>query len=168
MWILTVISMVVAVAYVGSVVWKTGELPASVSACVYEFSERKALMCWTLTMWVSGICGLLPLAVKMGDLGWIGWLGMAGFGFLGVAPLIKGSRNTVHYIIGVATGVISQICVYLVSPWWIAVWLLYVPFVGGCMGAYNDSEEVPTVCNGKGVLLAEILCSISVWGAGLT
>lgn len=167
MWYLTLISIIVTVAYVGYVTYRRGELPDSISACVFDYSERSAMLCWTFFMWIAGFGGLVPLVVKLGDLGWIAFLALIGFGFLGVAPLVKGEKNTTHYLIGIATGFISQVAVVIYCPCWWLVWLVFVPLVAGAMGALNDAKEDVALCDGKGVLIAEGLCALSVWGASL-
>ena len=163
----TIVSILATVLYVGSVVWKTGEWPASISACVYAMKKQNSHLFWTLFIWVAGIYGMIPLMAKMGELSWIGLIGLIGFGFLGVIPLTDKDVRGWHYLIGITTGITSQVCVALASPWWLAVWLCYVPLFAGSMGAMNDSEEPPVICNGKGVLIIEVLCAIAVWGADL-
>ena len=47
------------------------------------------------------------------------------------------------------------------------VWTVMLALMMGTLGAYNDTEE-PAVADGKGLLVAEVICAVSVFGALLT
>ena len=167
MWILTLISVLVTAIYIGYVTKRTGELPTSISACVYEFSEKRSLMCWTGFMWVAGICGMIPLLAKLGDFGMVGFVTIIFIAFMGIMPLSNKETRPWHYWLAVLAGVLSQVCVALVCPYWLLIWTIWLPFLAGAMAAMNDSEEKPTLLNGKAVLFAEFSCAVSVWGCGI-
>ena len=167
MWILTFVSVLAVAVFLVGYWLKKRELPESLSACVYAFDSRNAQMVWTGFVWVSGVCGMIPLTAKMCDLGVVGFVVMAFLAFVGIMPLTDKKARPWHYTLALFAGVLSQVCVALVCAWWLLVWLVMAVLIGGCMCALNDAEKDVSICDGKGVLIAECLCALSVWGVSL-
>jgi hypothetical protein len=160
---LTIVSLCIAVG--GIVLMSRGGVPESVSGLVYNLSER---MRWAWSGWLVAVAMTLmvPLMSALGDVAWLGWLTVVCLLGAAVTPVINRDTRTMHNICGVAAGLLSQVCVACLCPWWLACWMVFIPLVAGSMGAYNDSEDVPpAVCDGKGVLVAECICAISLYGA---
>jgi hypothetical protein len=57
---------------------------------------------------------------------------------------------------GIAAGVLSQVCVACLCPWWLLILALWLPLLAGAMAALNDAEEMPCLMNGHSVLVAEL------------
>lgn len=167
MWILTLISILATVIYVGYVINRVGELPASISSCVYEFPESISQICWTGFIWIAGICGMVPLIARLGEFGIVGFVTLVFIVFVGIMPLSEKETRYWHYWLSVAAGVLSQVCVALACPYWLFVWTIWLPFMAGTMAALNDSEEELVLLNGKAALFAELSCAVSIWGCCL-
>jgi hypothetical protein len=58
--------------------------------------------------------------------------------------------------------------VLLICPWWLMAWMAMVVLVMVAFAGFNDSEEVPVILDGKGVLLAEGICYVTMIGSLLT
>lgn len=161
MWYLTLISL--ALAVVGMIIMLKGGVPYSVSGLVYNLSDSKQ---WWWSVWLSAVAisVMVLLMGCLGDLGWVGWL--TGICLMGAAvtPIIRKDTRTMHNICGVAAGLLSQVCVTCLCPWWLLVWLVWIPLIAGTMGALDDSEEMPQVLDGYGVLAAEVMCAVSLYG----
>ena len=113
------------------------KIPDSISAMVYDM-RHPAL--WTIMMWVVamlGIVGMLPVNEQWA---WVAFLACSCIIFVGAIPLIKEERNTLHNILGISAGVISQLWIVLCnisSPsaisslvsWWI-VYVVLLPVMG--------------------------------------
>ena len=160
---MTIISICLAVG--GVLLMSRGGVPESVSGLVYNLSER---MRWAWSGWLIAVALTLmvPLMGELGDVGWLGWLTVVCLIGAGVTPIVNQETRTVHNLCGIAAGVLSQVCVALVCPYWLLVWTIWLPFLAGAMAAMNDSEEKPTLLNGKAVLFAELTCALNVWGVG--
>jgi len=162
MMILTIVSLCIAVG--GIVLMLRGGVPESVSGLVYNLSER---MRWAWSGWLIAVALTLmvPLMSALGDVAWLGWLTVVCLIGAAVTPVFNRDTRTMHYVCGIAAGVISQVCVACICPWWLLVWLIWIPLIAGTMGALNDSEEMPQVLDGYGVLAAEVMCAVSLYGS---
>lgn len=159
---LTLVSLILAVG--GLLLMSRGGVPDSISGMVYNLPERKRWV-WSLWLVAVALTLMVPLMSALGDVAWLGWLTVVCLIGAGVTPVINQETWTMHNVCGVAAGVLSQVCVACLCPWWLAVWLLWIPLIAGTMDALNDAEEPPAVCDGKGVLVAEVLCAISLYGS---
>ena len=165
MMTLALVSLLLAI--IGMAVMLKGNIPDSVSGLVYNLSATKQ---WWWSVWLSAVAltVVVPLMTALGDFAGLGWL--TGVCLIGAAvtPIIHKDTRGIHYICGIAAGVLSQACVVLLCPWWLLCWFIFIPLMAGSMAAFNDSEEMPTICDGKGVLVAECICAISLYGALIT
>ena len=148
----------------GMVLMSRGGVPESVSGLVYNLSER---MRWAWSGWLVAVALTLmvPLMSALSDVAWLGWLTVVCLIGAAVTPVFNRDTRTMHNICGVAAGILSQVCVACLCPWWLTVWLIWIPLVAGTMGALNDAEEMPRVLDGYGVLAAEVMCAVSLYGA---
>ena len=164
MMILTLVSLCIAVG--GMVLMSRGGVPESVSGLVYNLSER---MRWLWSGWlvVVALTLMVPLMTALDDVAWLGWLTVVCLLGAAVTPVINRDTRTMHNICGVAAGLLSQVCVACLCPWWLTVWLIWIPLMAGAMAAFNDAER-PVFCDGKGVLVAECVCVVSLYGALVT
>ncbi len=162
MTVLTLISLLLAV--VGMIIMLRGGVPDSVSGLVYNLSDTKQ---WWWSVWLSAVSltVMVPLMTALGDFAWLGWLTVVGLIGAAVTPVIRKDTRRLHNICGVAAGLLSQVCVACLCPWWLLCWMVFIPLMAGSMAAFNDSDSVPTFCDGKGVLVSEIICAISLFGA---
>lgn len=147
----------------GLLLMSRGGVPESVSGLVYNLPER---MRWAWSGWLIAVALTLmvPLMSALGDVAWLGWLTVVCLLGAAVTPVFNRDTRTMHHVCGIAAGVLSQVCVACLCPWWLLVWLIWLPLVAGTMGALNDSDEMPQVLDGYGVLAAEVMCAVSLYG----
>lgn len=162
--IMTAVSAVLAFAYVAWATWRQGCLPDSISALAYPNGKTDKHTTAVWIVWVWAVTSLLvPRLLDVMPETWkfVGFLTAGSLLFVGAMPLVANERNTAHYVLAVIAGVLSQVCVAIISPWWLAVWTL---FVGVAVAAYFFPDKT-TCFNGKGVMLLEIICWASLTGA---
>ena len=147
----------------GLLLMSRGGVPESVSGLVYNLPER---MRWAWSGWLIAVALTLmvPLMSALGDVAWLGWLTVVCLLGAAVTPVFNRDTRTMHYVCGIAAGAMSQACVALIEYEWLLVWLVWIPLIAGTMGALNDSDEMPQVLDGYGVLAAEVMCAVSLYG----
>ena len=153
---MVIVSLLLAVLFTGIAIWKLRELPESFSAMVYVFQWP-----WLWTLWLWAVVLLLtPMMIESVGDDWqfVAFLSTASLLFCGTMPLFIKEQRMAHYIFAVVGGVLSQVCVALISPWWLLAWTLYVPLTAGIWRSTSD----------KSTFLAEVLCAAALYGAMLT
>ena len=160
MFFLIILSMVLVVLFLGATIHHCREIPDSVSAMVYALPHAWRYL-WTVWLWAVSMLLLPSLMDRLGSY-WqfIGFLWCASMAFCGALPLIKGEDNQLHYVFGIAAGVLSQACVLVLCPWWLAAWVVYLVFLH--KGAFVD---LTGMWYGKNVFVAETICYVSLVGA---
>lgn len=163
MYISLIISILLVVLFMGTAIWKTHTIPDSVSAVVYTLSKRKRFV-WTIWMWAVSMTVGIPLIDAMPET-WkfLSFFTLACLMFCGAMPLINGEKNTMHYVLAICAGILSQVCVLIASPFCLLVWLLMVAYK---ILVWNWNGEKPWLID-KEVLVAEICCFLSMIFVGL-
>ena len=80
------------------------KIPDSISAMVYDM---KYPWMWTIFIWVLTFIGLFNMLPCNELYESIAFLSCGCLGLLGAAPLIKGEKNTAHYILAIIAGILS-------------------------------------------------------------
>lgn len=162
MMILTIVSLCIAVG--GIVLMSRGGIPESISGLAYNLSES---MRWWWSAWLIAVAAsvMVPLMTALDDVAWLGWLTAVCLIGAAVTPVFNSDTRTIHHVCGIAAGVLSQVCVACLCPWWLLVWLIWLPLLAGAVAAFNDTEETPYFMDGYGVLMAECTCAVSLYGA---
>ena len=163
---LVIISLLLAVAFVVLVVWSNRELPDSISALVYSLPKGQQWL-WTLWLWAASLLVCIPLIDALPD-AWrfLSFLTLAYLGFTGAMPIIYEQQRTAHNILGTSAGILSQLCVAIISPWWLLLWLLFAGMVAA--RAFPDvawCDRLTRYTLGKEVFVAEAICALAVYGA---
>ena len=159
-----ILSLLLVVSYVGAAIWRSGMLPESVSAMVFDLPRKGQ---WLWTAWLALVA--LTLAPSLFEAVPENWgitahVFVTSILFVAVMPLIKGEKNTAHNVLGIVGGIFSQVCVCLVCAWWLLVWMLMAALVAAAF----DALYVPKVADGKWVFIAESLCAVSLYGSLFT
>lgn len=159
-------SLVLAVSFTGIATARLKSLPESVSSLVYVFRDR---WLWTLWMWAVALLTLIPTTDLLSRIGmeFLGFGTMVCLMFCGSMPLFDKEHVRWHWITGVSGCILSQLCVLMICPWWLLMWLLMVFVALCCIAGYNDTDD-ECVFQGKGVFLAECICYVSLMGAMIT
>ena len=128
MQIMVLIAIAVIVLYTGAMIYRSREIPASISATVFQLS-RKGQWVFTIVMWLVGFLLLPVLLEKVSEkTQFLAFLMVAGIGFVGAAPLVLKEKNTVHYVSAAIAGISSQLLVALNQPLLLLTWVLYVGY----------------------------------------
>lgn len=157
--ILILLAFLLVASYVGTAVWRKGELPDSISAMVYDLPRRRQ---WTWSAWLCAVAILLfgPLVSATEFLGWLTLALLAG---AALTPVVNPDTRLWHNVCGIAAGVMSQACVVMICPWWLALWLVFL-FVLAQLYAHPDGW-LARHTEHKGVCVAEIICTAALMGA---
>lgn len=169
MTMLTICSILLTALCVGAVIWKRRGLPESVSAMVYDLPRGGWQWLWTIWVWAVGFT-LFPALFEAMPERWgaVAYAFAASLLSVGAMPVMRGVRNAAHDILGVSAGVFSQLCVTIISPWWLLAWVPMVMLIAACTLRADGSSCIPPLLEGKGITLAELLCGISLYGSLLT
>ena len=157
-----VLSILLAVSFTGAAIWRLRALPDSISAMVYALPEGGWRWLWSAWLAMVSILTFAPV-VEMLDgrgLGILGFLPMALLIFVAAWPIFDREHYKWHNILSTVAAVVSQVDVWLISPYWLLLWLLMLSVVF-MKGIYHTE----TYFNGKGVLIAEVVCYVTLVGA---
>lgn len=160
-------SIVLVVGYIGGYVIKNKTLPSSISAMVYDLEGgwRYLWQCW-FGLVTIGVAPSLFEATKDSNFQFLAFLAIGCLMAVSAIPLVKKEKNKAHCVFAICGGVLTQICVAMICPWWLLIWLPMVLLV--CcfyFGAFNVDNKFFSFIEGKGILLAELACTISLVGS---
>ena len=152
-------SLGIMLGFIGYWIWRTKEVPDSVSSLIH-YLEGKGWI-WSSWLVVVSVTLMIPLIENLG-------VNTKFFGFLtalcligtAITPIIREDTYRLHVWFGRFAGLFSQVCVALLCPWWLLVWLLFV----ACMGSVLINA-LPKKLTGKGLFIIEVLCAVSLYGA---
>lgn len=164
-----ILSIVMAVVYVAAVIIKDKALPDSVSALVYALPKGRWRWLWSAWLAVVTLLMAPALTAAMAVTWWTSLLAAATIICLAMTaalPLLPGYHNHLHNVLGILSGVLTQVCVWFICPWWLMLWLLYVVLLLIC--AFPDwswAAKIVDNTNGKGVFLLEAVSSVALYAA---
>ena len=178
---LVLTSILLAVLYVGAAIWTrwraadshggfaerlNAALPDSISALVYELPCGGQWL-WIVWLWAVSLLTCIPLIEALpDDARALGFATLVCLMLCGAMPISDSSVNRrAHNVFGILGGILSQVCVAILSPWWLAAWLLFVAVYGYDLLPSQDGRIYPSRWyDGKGVFLAEVICAVTVFG----
>ena len=150
------------VSYLGITILRDKELPESISALVYDLPKGRQ---WIWSAWLVTV-GLLLFAPLTERCGWMGWLTEVCLLGSALTPLVNPDTRVWHKWLGIATGVLSQICVVTLCPDWLFAWAIFAFIMGS---VYVQPEgRLAKAAEHKGVFVAEVVCTVSLMGALLS
>lgn len=160
MCILVILSITLTIAGVVGLARKV--VPESISGAVWAKSEK---LRWAWSWWIACVAFslMVPLMNALDDVAWLGWLTVVcllGAGY----PMFRDESRHWHKVCAVAAGVLSQVCVACLCPWWLLIWAVWLPLLAGAVAALNDAEEMPCLMAGHSVFVAECTCAVSLYG----
>lgn len=158
-----IISFLLAVALPAAAIWRTKEVPKSISSLVYLFSGNRRWL-WTLWLWAVAFT-LAPSLIDALSETWqfVGFLTILCLVATGAMPLFVKEKRKWHNVFGISAGVLSQVCVLIAFPWWLLLWLVYMQFVMGAFASFNDTKGGPVFLDRKGVLVAEAISALTTY-----
>lgn len=179
---LVLASILLTVLYVGTAIWRrwrdtdasasfserlNAALPDSISALVYEL-PRPWQWLWIVWIWSVSLLACIPLTGAMPD-DWsiLAFATLACLMLCGAMPISDSHVNRrTHNVFGILGGILSQACVLRISPWWLLAWLAFVAVYGYDLLPSQSGRIYPSRWyDGKGVLLAEMICAATVFGS---
>lgn len=142
------LSVIMAVLYVGAAIIIKRQIPESISSMVYILPEGGWRWLWTIWLWSEGFLLIVPLTDALPD-EWriIAFLTIASLVFCGAMPLFVKEQNKWHNILGVSSGILSQLCVLIINPWYLSIWILMI-------SALRIKNKI--------VFIAEAICYITI------
>jgi len=159
---MTILSILLAVAFTAIAIWKMKGLPESISAMVYALPDGGWRWLWSAWLALLGILTFAPVVEILDGrgLGILGFLPMALLMFVAAWPIFDREHYKWHNILSTVAAVVSQVDVWLIRPYWLLLWLLMssVVFMKGL-------RHTGTYFGGKGVLIAEVVCYVALVGA---
>ena len=126
--ILALIGFLVIFVYTVYIIYKTKDIPVSLSCSVYDLNIKNRWI-FTIVMWIVGFM-ISPclFAVASESTKILAFFTIGGLIGVGVDPLVKGEKNLVHYISAIICGISSQILLFLDIPLVLLLWGLYIPY----------------------------------------
>lgn len=134
-----ILSILLVVSFTGITIWRTRQVPDSMSAMVYAWKGSWRWL-WSVWLWAVAL-SLAPALIEAMPYGlqFVAFLTIACLAFTGAMPLFMEEQQTAHNILGVLSGVLSQLCVLVISPSCLLLWVLFaVLFVWHTKG-HNES-----------------------------
>lgn len=182
---LVLASILLVALYVGAAVWMRWRdtdvsesfyerlntaLSDSISAMVYELSRGWQWL-WIVWMWAVSLLTCIPLIeVLPDDVKVLGFATLACLMLCGAMPISdKAVSRRAHNVFGILGGILSQVCVAILTPCWLLAWAAFVAvYVYDVLTSRNWRVYPSRWYDGKGVLLAEMICTVTVSGLLLT
>lgn len=138
--------------------WKARGIPYSLSSLVFALPKKQQ---WVWSAWM-GITAVLVLSVIMEALPetweFAGFLLTACLLGVSATPLIHKDTERWHDTLAIFAGVMSQICVAILNPWWLIAWVLML--IKPCVRRWARANYT--------VFLAEVMCGVSLFGSLFT
>ena len=169
MMAMTITSLLLALTFVAFAAWRLDGLPESISATVWALPRGGWRWLWTVWLWAVALLTLIPAIEILSrvDMEALGFGTLACLMFCGSMPLFDRDNLKWHWITGIAGCILSQLCVAIISPWWLVAWALWTFLMGSTVIQPSDGD-MRKLFKGKGVFVAEMICFITVIGALLT
>ena len=111
---------------------------------------------------------LIPAIDRLSHIGMeaLGFGSLVCLSFCGAMPLIDKDNTKKHWTFGISGSILTQICVYFIYHECLWVWVLFPFFF---LSSYiQPNGWLGKAMNGKGVLIAEIICYICLVSSNLT
>lgn len=120
--ILATVALLISAGYAILNMHKAKELPDSVSSFSY-ISGVKLFVLWVII--TSALLGYSVVGVLPEHLGWLSFALAGGLLSVGASPLYRSENKVIHYFGGYLFGVVSQVIVFLLSPYWLLLWIIF-------------------------------------------
>lgn len=126
MYISCLIGFIIVFIYCLIITVKDKQMPNSVSQMVYSLSVKWK---WTFSAVLTMVAFMIVpqlISVAADDYTYLSFLSVTGILGVAVDPLVKGEKNTLHYVSAVIMGISSQVLVYTISPQLLLMWVPYI------------------------------------------
>ena len=150
------VSILLVISYLVAVGYRRGALPDSMGSVAYVLPDGGWRWLWSVWLGASVFTLTPKLFFVMSPIGQMCAHAFAtAMLLLVLLPLMKHEGDKGVLALGTVACLFSQICVALINPWWLLVWL-FIPalWLDTCM----KGATVERWYSGKGVLVCELLC----------
>ena len=124
--------IIIAMTGVGYAIYRTKEIPESVSSIAYIMPH------WAFSVWIA-LTGLstLPFILEALSDGWqwVGFLSIVGLFIVASSSYYKTEEKTLHWVGGILCAECALIVVAIARPWLLLLW---IPFFIALMKWPND------------------------------
>ena len=146
-----------------AVAWRrSGAPPESISAMVYDLPARQRWR-WSAWLWAVLLTGAVPLIEAAA---FLGWLTVAVLMTVAALPLVAGKSNTLHYVLGIVGGLLSQMCVLRVCCLWLLLWpLTVIALAWIALSNSYAANRIASFLDTRAVLLIEVVAATALYGA---
>lgn len=157
------ISILLVVLYTSTAIGIKRELPVSISSMVYTISSNIWRYIWQIWLALSTICLTPKLfeCTENSSFQFIAFLTVACLIFVSALPLIEKDKNTIHNVLGITGGILSQICVLIICPWWLILW----PIILFAYYKLHNKDFYKKYIEGKEVFVSEVICYLTLVGS---
>lgn len=160
---MTLISFGMMLGFLAWCIFQKGVVPESVSSLVYELEDKNR---WVWSVWIAVVSILLfprmmdrlpEMCQFLGFLFEVCMLGVA------VTPIFKREKYTAHTWFGVVGGVLSQLIVSIICPWFLLCWVGFLGLLSyiGFSGMVDENED----WGGCGLFIVESMCALTLYGS---
>ena len=152
------ISLAILVSFLSWHIYMDG-VPDSISSMVYELKHK-----WVWSVWLCAVSlTLMPVLIDtLPDyVRFVGFLTICCLLGCCITPLIRKELQGVHNMLAIMAGLLSQICVILICPWWMLAWTGMIAICGYVLLCAGEEE---CAIDGRGLLLAEGFCALTTYG----
>lgn len=155
--LMLIISMLVAIGFVAVIMWaEHWRIPDSISALVFSV-PRQWQSVWSAWLGIISLFLAPQLFAEIGDWWLLAFIFVVCLLWVAGMPLACPRSKMEHYIFAVIAGILSQVCVAIICPWWLALWAVALALY---VWQYKKYE-----LDGKGVFLSEVVCAMTLYGA---
>lgn len=144
-----ILSLIIIITGIVGYYLYTKKIPKSISSAIYDIP-----ISWVWSVWLIFIGMLTTLILFSVLTNYTQFLSFLLFIFItgaAVTPLVQKETHTLHDIMSILAGVVSQIIVLIINPWLFIVWILYA------IGLIYFRNYL--------VLVSEICCILSLYGS---
>lgn len=146
------------------IIYKLESIPNSISEIVYYLPNK---FFWIIWIWIITFTTAPNLINSLEGSTWqfLGFLTITTLIFCGAMPLVKKTKNIVHYILGILAGIFSQLCVLILCYKMLLIWLLIIGI--GIIIIFNKSQldKIYNYIENKRVFILEIISAITLYSS---
>lgn len=165
---MVIVSVLLAVVGIALAIWRERRLSESISGMVFTLKGNWRWL-WTIWMWAVTFCiGIPTIEVLNGDVEFLGFLMMGSLMFVGAMPLFELESKKEHYFFAAIGGLLSQVCVAMISPWWLFTWLAFAALLEVIARDYSKKDYREHWYDHIGCFLCEVICYVALVGAMVT
>ena len=129
---------------------------------VYDLPDGALKWTWSIWLWLVSLFSFIPVIdiLDRQGLGFLAFATLVLLVFTGAWPLFDVEHRKYHYAFAIAAGVLSQVCVLFICPWWLLLWILW-PAI--CVYCYIEEKKgKDTIFDGTAVFVSEAICYLTI------